>query len=50
MQDMAMSFFKKLYMVDLGFRPDEVVQLFQKCISDETNASLCCEFLEELAL
>jgi hypothetical protein len=47
MQHMATCFFTKLYTTDPEVRPDEVVQVFQSCISDETNATLCREFSEE---
>jgi hypothetical protein len=47
MQHMTTSFFKRLYTADHGVILDEVAQLFQSCISDETNAALCWDFLEE---
>jgi hypothetical protein len=47
MQHMTTSFFKRLYTDDLGVIPDEVAQLFQSCISDETNIAHCRDFLEE---
>jgi hypothetical protein len=47
MQHMTTIFFKRLYAADPGVIPDEVAQLFQSCISDETNAALCRDFLEE---
>jgi hypothetical protein len=43
---MAMDIFKKLYTADPGVTV-EITHLFQCCISDETNTSLCKEFLEE---
>jgi hypothetical protein len=46
-QHMETSFFKSLYSADLGVTPEAVTQLFQRCISDETNANLCRDFLEE---
>jgi hypothetical protein len=47
MQDMATSFFKNLYTADPGVATGEVTYLFQKCISDQMNASMCKDFLEE---
>jgi hypothetical protein len=47
MQAMVTSFFKKLYTTDPGVRLNEVVHLFQQCMSDETDASLCKEFSEQ---
>jgi hypothetical protein len=49
MQAMAMSFFKNLYTVDPGVNSNEVAHLFQQCISDETNTSLCRDFSEEIS-
>jgi hypothetical protein len=47
MVGMATDFLKKLYMVDPGVSTTEITHLFQHCISDETNTSMCKEFYEE---
>jgi hypothetical protein len=47
MQHMATTFFKELYTVDSAVSPNEVAQLFQNCITDDTNATLCWEFSDE---
>jgi hypothetical protein len=47
MQTMTCNFFKELYKVKPEMNPNDILQLFESRITDETNASICQEFTDE---
>jgi hypothetical protein len=47
LEQMTCEFFHNLYQADPGIQPDELLQLFTPCISEEANVSLCREFSED---
>jgi hypothetical protein len=47
MEGMAREFFRQLYSADQGVRPSDLTQLFEPKISDDANATLCKEFIDE---
>jgi hypothetical protein len=47
MEAMACNFFKELYTADPSMQPDDVLNLFQPKITDETNGNLCRDFTDD---
>jgi hypothetical protein len=46
-RDFFRFFSQNMYQADPVVQPDELLQLFQPCISDEANEHLCKEFSEQ---
>lgn len=47
MERMATSFFKELFKRDPSLKPDGIINLLHKRVTDDINAELCKEFSEK---
>jgi hypothetical protein len=50
MEHMTREFFKNLYAADMNVSPDDLLHVFEPCISDEANTALCKDFSYDDAL